>query len=88
MASLLMANFNYGNYMAETLDRGLVPTWEAGEVLNCNDGSSDGSQAVIADDAQRNAYNQTVFKTAGGQRRAPGFASAQSCGEIVGCCPL
>jgi glycosyltransferase involved in cell wall biosynthesis len=80
LASVVITSFNYAEYLAEAIDSALSQTWPAVEVIVVDDGSSDGSRAVIDRYAGR---VHAIFKSNGGQGSALNGGFAHSRGEVV-----
>ena len=78
--SFVIANYNYGRYVADAIDSALAQDWPWVEVVVVDDGSSDNSREVIA------AYGsrvQAIFQQNSGQRRANNAGYAASQGDVV-----
>jgi len=71
LVSIVINNYNYADYIAEAIESSLKQTYENLEVIVVDDGSTDGSRAVIDRYAGR---IQVIHKQNGGQ------ASAFNCG--------
>ncbi len=80
LVSICVNNYNYAGFLAEALDSALGQDHESVEVVVVDDGSTDGSGAVL------DAYDGrvTVIRQAnGGQASAMNVGFAASSGEIV-----
>lgn len=73
--SIIINNYNYEAYLGAAIDSALAQTYAHCEVIVVDDGSSDGSRAIIASYGDR---VQAVLKENGGQASAfnAGFAAA------------
>jgi glycosyltransferase involved in cell wall biosynthesis len=78
--SVVVINFNYAQYLARAIDSGLAQSYPHTEVLVVDDGSSDGSAAVIAGYGQR---VRAVMRSNGGHAAATNDGYAASRGDIV-----
>jgi glycosyltransferase involved in cell wall biosynthesis len=80
LVSILINNYNYGDYLAAAIDSALTQTYGHIEVIVVDDGSTDHSDRVLAEYADR---VQVVQQPNGGQAAAfnRGFAASQ--GEII-----
>ena len=47
LATIIITNFNYAEYLPQAIDSALAQTYPSCQVIVCDDGSSDGSQDVI-----------------------------------------
>jgi hypothetical protein len=80
MASIVINNYNYGHFLKETIDSALNQTYPRTEVVVVDDGSTDGSQEIIADYRDRVI---PVLTENGGQTSAFNTGFLKSRGEIV-----
>ncbi|MGE3303106.1 MAG: glycosyltransferase family 2 protein [Hyphomonadaceae bacterium] len=78
--SILIANYNYEHFLAAAVESALAVDWPSKEVIVVDDGSTDGSRAVLASFGERIT---AIFKENGGQRAAYNVAFARSAGDIV-----
>lgn len=78
--SVIIANFNYVRFVARAIESALDLDWPHVEVIVVDDGSSDGSRAVIEGFGDR---IQAIFQPNGGQRSANNTGFAASQGDIV-----
>ncbi len=80
LVSILINNYNYGQFLAEAIESALQQTYPHTEVVVVDDGSTDNSREIIA------TYGEAivpVLKANGGQASAfnAGFAASQ--GDII-----
>jgi glycosyl transferase family 2 len=80
LVTILVNNYNYGQYLSQAIDSALNQTWVRCEVVVVDDGSTDDSASIMA------SYGRSVvsvLKANGGQGSAfnAGFEASQ--GEIV-----
>jgi glycosyltransferase involved in cell wall biosynthesis len=78
--SVVIANYNYDRYVAAAIESALALRWDDVEVVVVDDGSTDGSPAVI----RRYADRVTVLMTENaGQRVAANRGYALTTGDVV-----
>ncbi|TBW34527.1 glycosyltransferase family 2 protein [Siculibacillus lacustris] len=77
--SILIANYNYADYVGEAIDSALGQTHPAVEVIVVDDGSRDGSRAVI----EARAGIRTIFQENRGHVAAAARALDEARGDIV-----
>lgn len=80
LVSILINNYNYGQFLAEAIDSALSQTYPNKEVVVVDDGSTDNSRAIIA------TYGDEIvpiLKANGGQASAFNAGFAVSRGEII-----
>ncbi|MPZ22513.1 MAG: glycosyltransferase [Dehalococcoidia bacterium] len=80
LASIIVNNYNYADFLKEAIDSALAQTYENIEVLVVDDGSTDASRALIA------AYGGRIipiFKENGGQASSFNAGFGASSGEVV-----
>jgi glycosyltransferase involved in cell wall biosynthesis len=80
LVSILINNYNYGNYLGEAIDSALAQTYPRVEIIVVDDGSTDHSAMVLAAYADR---VQVLQQANGGQASAFNAGFAQSRGEII-----
>ena len=68
LVSVIMCNYNYGNFIAEAIESVLSQTYRNFELIVVDDGSTDNSREVIS--LYRDPRIRTVFKENGGQASA------------------
>jgi glycosyltransferase involved in cell wall biosynthesis len=80
LVSIIITNYNYGNFLADAINSALCQCYSLVEVIVVDDGSTDHSQDVI------NSYEQDIlpiFKSNGGQASAMNVGFLRSHGSIV-----
>ena len=78
--SVVIANFNYSQFVAAAIESALTVDWPDIEVIVIDDGSTDDSLAVI----RRYADRITILEQPNaGQRRATNVAFAHTTGDVV-----
>lgn len=80
LVSILINNYNYGNYVGVAIDSALNQTYPHVEVIVVDDGSTDHSKSVIQGYGER---IQAIFKENGGQATAFNRGYSASKGEII-----
>lgn len=83
LVSVLVSNYNYGTYLGGAIESVLSQTYGRFEVVVCDDGSTDGSRAVIARYAEGDERVVAVLKENGGQASALNAAFRASRGDVV-----
>lgn len=78
--SILINNFNYGEYLQQAIDSALSQTYKAFEVIVVDDGSQDNSREIIENYGDRVI---PVLKDNGGQASAFNAGFATSKGTII-----
>jgi glycosyltransferase involved in cell wall biosynthesis len=78
--SILIANYNYEQFVADTVKSALAVDWPSKEIIVIDDGSTDGSRAVLESFGDRIT---TIFKENGGQRTAFNAGFERATGDIV-----
>ena len=80
LVSIIIPNYNYGQYIAEAIDSALNQTYQPVEVIVVDDGSTDNSRDII------NSYGQTIkaiFQTNHGPSVARNAGIAISKGDYI-----
>jgi glycosyltransferase involved in cell wall biosynthesis len=80
LVSILINNYNYGEFLRDAIDSALAQTYRDTEVVVVDDGSTDNSRDIIASYGDR---IRPVLKPNGGQASTFNAAFAASHGEIV-----
>ncbi len=80
LVSILINNYNYGQYLAAAIDSALTQTYEHLEVVVVDDGSTDGSRAIMAGYGDRIV---AIYQPNQGQASAFNTGFARSRGEII-----
>jgi glycosyltransferase involved in cell wall biosynthesis len=80
VVSIVISSFNYERFLAQAIDSALSQTWPAVEVIVVDDGSTDGSRAVIE---RYGARVQVILKPNGGQGSALNAGFARCRGNVV-----
>lgn len=80
LASIIINNYNYRHFLSEAIESALNQDYQPIEVIVVDDGSTDGSQQIIANYGKRII---PVLKENGGQGSAFNAGFATSLGEVV-----
>jgi glycosyltransferase involved in cell wall biosynthesis len=80
VVSVVISSFNYDRFLAQAIDSALSQTWPAVEVIVVDDGSTDGSRAIIE---RYGARVQAILKANGGQGSALNAGFARCRGSVV-----
>jgi glycosyltransferase involved in cell wall biosynthesis len=83
LASILVSNYNYGRFIADTIKSALDQTYTNIELIICDDGSTDNSVQIIEEYARRDSRLHLIRKENGGQASGFNAAFAASRGEII-----
>lgn len=83
LVSVLIANYNYGQYISEAIESVLNQTYQNFEIVICDDGSTDNSVEVIKSYAEKDARIRLITKENGGHASALNVAFQASKGDIV-----
>jgi glycosyltransferase involved in cell wall biosynthesis len=78
--SVVIANWNYADYLRAAIDSALALDWPDVEVIVVDDGSTDGSRAIMQSYGER---IQPLYQANGGQRAACNTGFARARGEVV-----
>lgn len=83
LISVLVANFNDGEYIGQTIESLLVQSYANFELIVCDDGSTDQSCEVVSKFVARDSRIRLLTQPNSGQASALNAAFAESAGEIV-----
>ena len=83
LVSILVSNYNYGRYIAETIESVLAQTYTNFELVICDDGSTDDSVRIVEKFTARDPRVRLIRKDNGGQSSGFNAAFAHSRGEIL-----
>ncbi len=81
--SVIIDNYNYGEYVTEAVDSVLAQTHLPDEIIVVDDGSTDGSQALLKERYIGNPRIQLIFQENKGQATAFNTGYAASHGDII-----
>jgi glycosyltransferase involved in cell wall biosynthesis len=80
LVSIVVNNFNYGRFLRACLDSALAQTWTHTEIVVVDDGSTDDSRAILA---EQPSHVRVVLRRNGGQAAALNTGFAASTGDLV-----
>jgi glycosyltransferase involved in cell wall biosynthesis len=83
LVSILVSNYNYGHFIAETIQSALDQTYTNFELIICDDGSTDDSVRVVEEFERKDARLRLIRKENGGQASGFNAAFAASRGHII-----
>ncbi|MGL5078202.1 MAG: glycosyltransferase family 2 protein, partial [Waterburya sp.] len=83
LVSILINNYNYGNYLPFAIESAINQTYSNTEVIVVDDGSTDNSQEVINSYRDRDRRIIPILKNNNGQGSALNAGFAVSKGEII-----
>lgn len=83
LVSVLIANYNYAQYIGETLKSVLSQTYPHFEIIVCDDGSKDNSCEVIEAYIQNDSRIQLIRQPNGGVASALNATYRESRGDII-----
>ncbi|OUL31385.1 glycosyltransferase family 2 protein [Nostoc sp. 106C] len=83
LVSVLIANYNYSQYIGETIESVLSQTYTNFEVIVCDDGSKDNSCEVIETYVKNDSRVKLIRKENGGVASALNAAYRESKGDII-----
>jgi len=78
--SVIINNYNYGEFLSEAVESALAQTHAPIEIIAVDDGSTDGSRRILSSYEQR---IKALFKTNGGQASAFNAGWSASSGDIL-----
>ncbi len=80
--SILVSNYNYGEYIGQSIESALAQTYQNIELVICDDGSTDNSREIIAG-YLRDPRVFLITKENGGQASGFNAAFAASTGDLI-----
>jgi glycosyltransferase involved in cell wall biosynthesis len=83
LTTCLVNNFNYRSYVVEAVDSALAQTRPFDQILVIDDGSTDGSQQLLAQQFGRDPRVQIVCKENGGQLSCFNHAMSLVTGDLL-----
>ncbi len=83
LASVLIANYNYGSFLSDSVGSALAQTYDDVEIVVCDDGSTDHSIEILERMASSHPSIRVLRQSNKGQAAALSNAFAGSRGEIV-----
>jgi glycosyltransferase involved in cell wall biosynthesis len=83
LVSVLVGNYNYADYLGQSIESVLHQSYDNWELIICDDGSTDHSVRVIQQYLDRDARIRLVCKQNGGHPSALNAAYAESRGELI-----
>ena len=83
VVSVLLANFNYAEYIGQAIESVLAQSYSNFELIVCDDGSTDRSRDVISRYVARESRIRLLCQANSGQAAALNAAYAESHGEII-----
>ncbi len=83
LVSVLIANYNYGQYIGEAIESVLNQTYQNFEIVICDDGSTDNSLEVIKEYAKRDNRIKYIAKGNGGVASALNAAYQMCRAELI-----
>jgi glycosyltransferase involved in cell wall biosynthesis len=83
LVSVLVSNYNYGRFLDRALASVVAQTWRELEVIVCDDGSTDDSQAVLERWTKRDGRIRYVSQPNAGQGAALNAAFRECSGDVI-----
>ncbi|MDX6461576.1 MAG: hypothetical protein QOH35_5532 [Acidobacteriaceae bacterium] len=83
LVSILVSNYNYGRFIADSIQSALDQTYSNFELIICDDGSTDDSVRIVEEYEPRDPRLRLIRKANGGQASGFNAAFAVSRGEII-----
>lgn len=83
LVSILVSNYNYAQYISETIESALNQTYSNIELIICDDGSTDDSVRIIEEYQRKDSRVRLIAKPNGGQASGFNAAYAASRGEVI-----
>jgi glycosyltransferase involved in cell wall biosynthesis len=78
--SVIIANYNYGNYLSKAIDSALAIDWPEVQVIVVDDGSTDNSRAIMESYGNR---IESYFQSNSGQRISNNVGYSASAGNLI-----
>jgi glycosyltransferase involved in cell wall biosynthesis len=83
LVSVLLANYNYANYIGQSIESVCKQTYKQWELIICDDGSTDDSVTVINGYLHADPRIRFIRKTNGGHASALNRGFLESKGEVI-----
>jgi glycosyltransferase involved in cell wall biosynthesis len=83
LVSVLISNYNYGQYLIEAIESVLGQTYSNLELIICDDGSTDDSPSILQRYQAMDSRIKVVRQPNGGQSHALNSAFRECTGEII-----
>lgn len=83
LVSILMANYNYAEFIGEAIESVMKQTYKNWELIICDDGSKDSSVEIIEKYQEKDSRIKLINKENGGMSSALNKAYELSKGEII-----
>jgi glycosyltransferase involved in cell wall biosynthesis len=83
LVSILISNYNYGEYLGDAIESALQQTYDKLEVVICDDGSTDNSPRILERYRSLDRRIRVVYQGNGGQSLALNAAFYKSTGDII-----
>lgn len=82
--SVVISSYNYGSFIAEAVDSVLAQSVPALEIVIVDDGSTDGTPALLAERYAHDARLRVIVQPNAGQLSAFVTGVAAACGDVIG----
>jgi len=83
LVSILISNYNYGEYLGDAIESALRQTYDKLEVVICDDGSTDDSFRILERYRSLDRRIKVIYQSNGGQSLALNAAFHKSTGDII-----
>jgi len=83
LVSILISNYNYGEYLGDAIESALRQTYDKLEVVICDDGSTDDSFRILERYRSLDRRIKVIYQANGGQSLALNAAFHKSTGDII-----
>jgi len=83
LVSILISNYNYGEFLCDAIESVLRQTYDRLEVVVCDDGSTDDSSRILERYRSLDRRIEVVYQANGGQSLALNAAFHKSTGDII-----